>query len=425
MLKITRMLAINTAVLLGLSLLLIGCRTFASSLDSVRQYPFINLNANRIILPNGSALPNAFAQLIHAARVGEKPLRILHLGDSHVHADIFTAQTRTLLARFLSDGSTSRGFTFPYRIAGVNNPSDYRVRASGNWKPERISSSSISANLGVAGIALSTNDWQSSLSIELIMREFGNSPFDKVSILFQEDSTHTMIPYLTASSQLVSRKEGFIAYQLLAPADSLTIRLSPQLDGPHQFKLFGVELSNSNGRLMYSAAGVNGASLNSYLMSSNLLHGLSLINPDVVVVSLGTNDVYDTKFDSTLFERNLVNLVGQISITLPRAIIILTTPGDHLVKRTVRNPGLDKARLLVISVSQRMGCGVWDFHSVMGGEGSIKHWVQSGLAAPDAVHLTPQGYRLKGSLFFQSLVGLASEDATSLEMQPQAGHEQH
>jgi len=58
-----------------------------------------------------------------------------------------------------------------------------------------------------------------------------------------------------------------------------------------------------------------------------------------------------------------------------------------------------------------MDCGVWDFFTIMGGEGSIEKWFEMGLTAPDKLHLNRKGYRLKGALLFDALVKLTEKES--------------
>jgi lysophospholipase L1-like esterase len=46
-------------------------------------------------------------------------------------------------------------------------------------------------------------------------------------------------------------------------------------------------------------------------------------------------------------------------------------------------------------LARRNQAAVWDFHAVMGGQGSIYRWMRDGLANRDGVHLTREGYALQ------------------------------
>jgi lysophospholipase L1-like esterase len=161
---------------------------------------------------------------------------------------------------------------------------------------------------------------------------------------------------------------------------------------------------------LYSAAGVNGASVQSFLQSENFSTMASTLNPNLVIVSLGTNDTYNPSFNVDEFKSSLVLLVNRLKSSLPNALIFLTTPGDHLMNRKHPNPNIELAHEAIFSVAGEMDCGVWDFYRVMGGAGSVNHWAEVGLFAPDKLHLNRNGYKFKGALLFEALIKLTGDE---------------
>ncbi|HNS29150.1 MAG TPA: hypothetical protein PKL52_01330, partial [Tenuifilaceae bacterium] len=104
-----------------------------------------------------------------------------------------------------------------------------------------------------------------------------------------------------------------------------------------RLSIFGFDLQNSRAKLIYHAVGLNGANVRTHLRSRNFGHGLSHLNPQVVIVSLGTNDAYSDAFNVRAFGSNLLLLISKIQQVLPHALVILTTPGDHLINREKPN----------------------------------------------------------------------------------------
>ena len=99
----------------------------------------------------------------------------------------------------------------------------------------------------------------------------------------------------------------------------------------------------------------------------------------------------------------LDSLIDRVKQALPKSTILLTIPGDHLVSRVNPNPNLLLVKEAIITSAIAKGCCIWDFHSLMGGEGSIRIWNGMGLTAPDLLHLNAKGYRLQGELLFEAL----------------------
>ena len=55
-------------------------------------------------------------------------------------------------------------------------------------------------------------------------------------------------------------------------------------------------------------------------------------------------------------------------------------------------------------VAFRKGCAFYDYYYVSGGQYSMQKWFYNGLAQYDKVHLTAQGYYIRGELFLNALL---------------------
>lgn len=84
---------------------------------------FIRTNSNHIIY-NGadwSGLRKAFLESTTS------PVSIVHIGDSHIQADISTGTTRELLQ--YDFGNAGRGLVSPLKMSGTNEPLDYTFQS--------------------------------------------------------------------------------------------------------------------------------------------------------------------------------------------------------------------------------------------------------------------------------------------------------
>ena len=87
---------------------------------------FINTDANHII--RAENLGN-FRHDIAALKEGRKePVRILHIGDSHIQAEFVTNELRRLMQE--KYGNAGRGLMVPLRLAGTNQSHDYKIDRS-------------------------------------------------------------------------------------------------------------------------------------------------------------------------------------------------------------------------------------------------------------------------------------------------------
>ena len=138
---------------------------------------------------------------------------------------------------------------------------------------------------------------------------------------------------------------------------------------------------------------------------------LALVDPQLVVFSIGINDAHDPAFSPERFERNYDELIARVRRAAPDAAVLLVTNSDSYRKRRypVRNAG--DVRDVMMRLATRHGCGVWDLYGVMGGPGSIRRWQRHGLARADLVHFTREGYELIGDLMFTAIMKNFGEHA--------------
>lgn len=90
-----------------------------------RDYPsYVNLDANHIQM-NGADWQFLADRL---ARTDSARVDIVHIGDSHLQADMGTAVSRARLGE--SYGSAGRALIVPFKLAGTNEPVDYVISSS-------------------------------------------------------------------------------------------------------------------------------------------------------------------------------------------------------------------------------------------------------------------------------------------------------
>ena len=93
--------------------------------------------------------------------------------------------------------------------------------------------------------------------------------------------------------------------------------------------------------------------------------------------------------------------------------VLLVTNSDSYRKRRYPVRNAEAVRRTMLRLAEKHGCGVWDLYGVMGGQGSIRRWKRQGLARPDLVHFTRDGYTLIGDLMFTAIMKSYGEHLTS------------
>jgi lysophospholipase L1-like esterase len=369
-------------------------------------YPFIKTDKNRIREYTSTELHHFYMALDSVSKGHRQQVNVVHIGDSHIQADIFSGRVREHFYKDTLIGNAGRGFVFPYAAVRTNNPVTIKVNYTGQWTGCRNVEKSKTCNWGLSGIIASTIDSSATFTINPNTYPEYIYPISRIKIFYDvADSTHFSATLLTEADRIVSREvntQGFVEYVLKAPLDQITIGLEKTHPAQTSFTLQGLTFESDNRGMQYHSIGINGAEVASFLRT-NLEPNLQVLNPDLVIVSLGTNDAYMTTFDEKGFKRNYGTLIQRIRKAAPHASILLTTPGDSYRSRKYTNYNNAKATKQILDLAEETGCGVWNFYEIMGGLRSINQWYDSGLASKDKIHLTKKGYVLQGDLLYEAL----------------------
>lgn len=191
--------------------------------------------------------------------------------------------------------------------------------------------------------------------------------------------------------------------------DSLTHRLlmcgRKTGDLPGFTRIYGLSLENSrqNG-LLYHAIGVNGVTYFHYNEATEFWQQLPYLQPDLIIVSLGTNETATPNFRPAGFYEQVQRFALQLDRLPENTAVILTTPPDALRRRRYDNPAIALAGEVIAEVAAAHDYALWDLYRVMGGAGSIKQWRSAQLTARDYLHFTKSGYAMQGELLFRAIM---------------------
>ena len=371
------------------------------------RYSFINYDNNILQLPeNDTAFQQLFYHFDSLVVFGKGKIQILHMGGSHIQADIYTHVMRTRLQSLSPDMNGGRGLIFPFSIAHTNNPSNYSVRYTGNWEYSKSTQQNSSCSIGLTGMAVFTNDNLSRIIINPNTSDSTNYSFDRVRVF------HEPAPYRL--SAIIGNKSipgyydtlaGCTVFEYNEPARIFHLEIEKDsLLQNGTFTLLGVELIYNGPGVVYHSVGVNGAMLSSYLRCELYEKHLKALNPDLIIISIGTNDGYTRRFDENKYKREYRELLNKIREVVPDAALLLTVPNDSYLYRRYVNTNTEKMENIILELSREYNCAVWDFYAIMGGLNSSQTWYNLGLMRYDRIHFNKKGYRLKGELFFSAFL---------------------
>lgn len=385
----------------------ISANSIADNIN-VLSYSFINQAANYIHL-NG-ANPDALRNLVNADTL----FNIVHIGDSHIQADVATAVVRKHLQQQFGDGG--RGLVVPFRLAGTNQPLDYKLRASSTGASAMLMRTPWHIPMGFTGIAVTLSPITECLYVSAnqpfsIINVFANGP---TLITAVHDSDGKAIQYTTypddsGAKILLSQSTTSCNINISGGKTilyGLDLRRGVYDTGKHNPK-------QANG-IVYHTIGNNGATYGSYNRVPEFAAGVALLNPNLIIVSLGANEAFG-KISNESFRQSIATLVNSLKHENPNAQIILTTPAECQRKVVTRRRGRRgrrgrrvtsyqvnanclRLRNVILQYGKDNHLPVYDFYAVAGGQGSSTKWLNAGLLSRDRIHRTFAGYHLEGQL---------------------------
>ena len=371
-------------------------------------YPFINYNQNKIIFSeDSSSYNNLFVKLDTLILKGEGKINILHIGDSHIQADFFSGRIRELFQTFFLGTIGSRGFIFPFKLINSNNAFNLFASSTGNWTGCRNIEKNKTCTLGLSGASATTTDSIASFYIRLRSFNYVKYDFNRVKV-FHNYSQNTFdietSDYKLKQEFVENDSAGYTLFELNNYVDSINIKINKTDTNQNTFTLYGISLENEDDGITYHSVGVNGADVDAFLRCKLFSSQLHQLNPDWVIISLGTNDCYSAKWDKNIFASNLTALIKQIRIVKPNVPVLFTTTSDNYRRRRYHNPDVAVVSEIIKKVAAENNCATWDLYNVMGGYGSMLKWLKNGMAASDKLHFAQNGYYLQGDLLFSAFI---------------------
>ncbi len=347
-----------------------------------------------------------FIKKLQGLRNGKsEKVRMLILGDSHMQCEDFGTALNGFLGDSLGIPLAGRGFAFPYPLARSNHRSDLSFGPKEGWHGCRFTRSDNRCEWGLAGWTAHMERDSADFFWKMKHRNFEAG--DTVLLFSPPGSARSHCLRMADSSgqaQNLEYDKSINAFRAIVPKrgpamNFRIIRREPE----KEFVLQGLLRKPQSPGLITGISGTNGARLDHYLLNPDFQKHMREINPDLVLISLGTNDAFTRPFGPKEIQAFLSLLLARVKAAAPSAAILLAGPPDHCIRKGKPNPATEEVNRVFSQTAEELDFVFWNQQSAMGGRGSVFDWRCQNLSTPDLIHFSPAGYRKQALLLFRSM----------------------
>ncbi len=359
--------------------------------------------------PKAALLWNSFKELETG---GQKPLRILQLGDSHTAGDYFTGRLRQQLQQQF--GNAGMGWLTPGYILNQRSH-QVLLRSKGTWK---LSDSKQQKHTGIFPVGGLINQSSGNSILEIKAKEPPQSGKWRLSIWHQSQQ----IPWSLSLhggklTKLQNSGDKKSAWRLSSQDVDASQVDGLKLLAPNHANLGGVILDRWAPGVTLDALGINGATsaVIARWDQSTLQTQLQWRNPQLIILAYGTNEAFDTDIVPDMYEQELRQVIHRLRTAAPEAAILLLgapvsaktrAPNVNGGCRTPLPPSLLNVQNTQRRVAKQERTLYWDWAAMMGGNCAAQAWLKQNppLMRPDLVHLTPEGYTASADALFLAMM---------------------
>jgi LysM repeat protein len=331
-------------------------------------------------------------------------ITIAHFGDSHIQPGIFSGEVRKFMQNQKGEGGY--GLVFPYSAAKTYSPLDYKTVHYGKWQYSKALEPRPRLPLGVSGMTIRTIDPAAGFNITF--REPLPAHYKRLRLFFKPGPKSFDFRVMTRNYETVvpaaSYPEDMPFTEIIIPDSTnfIHVQLLKSRDEQLNFEFYGISLESEQNRgLVYHQLGVGGAPYTAVLEQVMIDTQLPALSPDLVILDYGTNDFLYSQMIPAQLGRQIVQTINWIRQLSPDASILLTSTQD-MYRRGANVAAAKEFSNMIRRIAKEQHCGLYDWYRISGGQYAMAKWVSARLARPDYIHLTKEGYLLKGRLFTQA-----------------------
>jgi len=376
--------------------------------SSIPAFPFIHLEADSLI--NVNLLAPFFSKLRQLRNGDSIQVNIVNIGDSHIQADFLTREVRKNFQ--IEFGNAGRGLIFPLRLARTNEPSDFKSTSPTIWNSANIRSPVKFSDPGIAGVSIQTNENGAYFDVVTYDHDELNYAFDRITLIHTKDSLQydcRISDSLLQESYLMSAapvetNDCITRVSFDRPTNHVRIQTEQCNEQQMESNINGIVLEKNNPGILYHGIGINGAQYSDFNVSPLFFRQLQLLKPDLVILSLGTNEGSTMKANEEEMIASVTGMIETLKAAIPGACFLIATPTDSYYRKKYKNPSLKIVCQALLKSATKLDVACWDMYNVTGGYGSCTGWRKQKMLRPDGVHFTKEGYTLQGALLYKALI---------------------
>ncbi|NDV67815.1 LysM peptidoglycan-binding domain-containing protein [Dysgonomonas sp. 25] len=191
-------------------------------------------------------------------------------------------------------------------------------------------------------------------------------------------------------------------YSCAEPVNRITV--FPK-DGHSKYTINGIVLENASPGIVYHSIGVNGAHMSDYRKYPLFFEQIGLLNPDLIIVSLGTNESF-ARMNCNEFMRQMDEFVSELKAYSQHATVLVTTPPPSMFRRSRVNTYVNE---YATALTSQKNYPAWDLYNHMDGADGIKTGRFASMIGRDKIHYTQSGYELQGYMLATDFINAYNE----------------
>ncbi|MGI4761597.1 MAG: hypothetical protein ACRYF0_12865 [Janthinobacterium lividum] len=366
---------------------------------------------------------DSFLAALRQTKATGSQTRIAYFGDSMIEGDLLTGDLRNLLQTAF--GGSGVGFVPVNSITA-----DFRETIHETFSPDWYEYNLLSDRrrlasypLGISGHAFAPREVSNADSTGIVadtswvqyragQRFAGTRRFAEARLFYGPGAQRDQVLATTDGHRVPHPLAGTAPVNelLLKPGTpARTMRLAFATHGPRP--VYGVSFESPQGVVLdnFSFRGNSGMSLTKIPYAQLAAFG-QLLDYRLIILHYGVNVADARNKDYVFYERAMTRVVDRMQRAFPRASILIIGMSDKSTRldgEFVTDPSVPLLLAAQQRLAQRNHAAFWNLFEAMGGENSMKSWVEQSppLANHDYTHLNSRGGQRIAGLLYGFLMG--------------------